>query len=140
MSMQKLRLVGCKRYNFKGELYEEGKVYMVGDAKATLMLRKEDEFGRPYFAPYVAPAKTANQRIAEAAAAAALKAAEEASRFEEEIVVREDGSETVELVEAKDPDAAIEVDTDDDPDLDEDDEVNGEEFVEDRDDGTAVQV
>ena len=140
MSMQKLRLVGCERYNFKGELYEKGKVYMVGDAKATLMLRKEDEFGRPYFAPYVAPAKTATQRIAEAAAAAAIKAATEAARFEEEIVVREDGSETVELVEATDPDAAIEVDTDDDPDLDEEDEVSSEEVSEDRDDGTAVQV
>ena len=40
----KIELVGCERYNFKGELYLRGKVYRVGDAKATILLRDEDEW------------------------------------------------------------------------------------------------
>jgi hypothetical protein len=144
MSMQKLRLVGCERFNFKGELYEKGKVYMVGDVKATIMLRKEDDYGRPYFVPYVAPAKTRTDRIAEAAAAAAIKAAKEAAAVEEEIVVRPDGSEVVEEVVEEDPEAAVEVeiDKDDDPELDEEDPENSEEVDEDEDrrDGTEVEV
>jgi len=137
---KKLRLVGCERYNFRGELYQKGKVYMVGDTKAQLMLRAEDDFGRPYFAEYVAPVKSKVDRVAEAAA----KAAAEAARAEiEEVVERPDGSEpdVVETVEA-DPDASVEVDTDDDPELDEE-VVNAEEVdvdEEDRDDGTAVVV
>lgn len=142
MSMQKLRLVGCDRFNFKGELYEKGKVYMVGETKATIMLRKMDMYDRPYFVSYVAPVKSANQRIAEAAAAAAIKAATQAAKEEEEIVERPDGSEQADVEVIVDPEAAVEVDTDDDPTLDEEDEVNSEEFTDetDRDDGTAVSV
>ena len=42
MARVKLRLTGCDRYNFKGELYVKGKVYNVGDTKATIMQRKEE--------------------------------------------------------------------------------------------------
>lgn len=140
---QKIRLVGCERYNFRGELYLKGKVYLVGDAKAKIMLRAEDEFGRPYFAPYVAPTKSKEDRVAEAAA----KAAAEAARAEvEEVVERPDGSEPDKGAEEAevDPDAAVEVDTDDDPELDAGDEENPEEVdvdeEDDRDDGKAVEV
>jgi hypothetical protein len=141
MSLQKLKLVGCERFNFKGELYEKGKVYMVGESKANIMLRKEDEYGRPYFAPYVKPAKSDKQLLAEKAAALAIAAAAEAAAEEENVVVYEDGSEVDEEVAEGNPEE-VEVDTDDDPDLDEDDEVNAEEVDvnEDRDDGTAVEV
>ena len=131
----KIRLVGCERYNFRGELYEKGKVYLVGDQKAELMLRSVDEFDRPYFAEYRKPSKTDAQRRAEEAAAAAIAAAKAA---EEEVVVeRPDGSE---------PDAApvvaeaepVEVDTDDDPDLDEDDDDNPEAIEEDDADTVTV--
>lgn len=144
MTMVKLRLTGCDRFNFKGELYEKGKVYMVGENKAEIMLRKKDGFDRPYFTPYVAPAKSRESRIAEAAAKAAIAAAKEAVAAEEEIVTRPDGSEP-EVAEEEpevDPDAAVEVevDTDDDPELDEEDPENPEEVTEDRDDGTAEEV
>ena len=145
MSMVKVRLVGCDRYNFKGELYEKGKVYMVGEAKATIMLRKEDAFNRPYFAVYVKPSKSKAERVAEAAAAAATAAAAQVTAEEEAVVEYPDGSEPADDAEEEvDPDAAVEVeeDTDDDPALDEEDEVNSEEVDvdEDRDDGTAVEV
>lgn len=139
---KKLKLVGCERYNFRGELYEKGKVYLVGDQKAELMLRAEDDFGRPYFAAYQKPLKSNVEKAAEAAAlaaAAAVKAQEEA-----EVVDRPDGSEPKDSVpvEEVDEDAAVEVDTDDDPELDED--VDNPEAIEvdeeDRDDGTAVEV
>ena len=121
MSMVKLKLVGCDRYNFKSELYVKtgedgrGKVYMVGESKAAIMLRKKDEFGRHYFAQYVKPAKSQKQLVAERAAKIALAAAEEAAAEEENIVERPDGSEPTdpdEVVEV-DPEAAVEVDTDD---------------------------
>jgi hypothetical protein len=140
--MKKLRLVGCERYNFRGELYQKGKVYHVGDNKAQIMLRAEDSFNRPYFAAYVAPEKSREDRIASAAAKAAAAAAREELQADEAIE-RPDGSEPSDSVpdETVDPEASIEVDTDDDPDLDEDDEENSEEVdVEDRDDGTAVVV
>ncbi len=145
MTAVKMRLTGCDRYNFKGELYEKGKVYLVGEAKATLMLRKEDENGRKYFTPYVKPSKSKSERAAEAAAKAATAAIEAVEREEEELVVREDGSEPDDDLEVEfDPDAPDVpevVDTDDDPDLDEDGPDNPEEVVdEDRDDGTAVEV
>jgi len=148
-TMQKLRLTGCARYNYKGELYLKGKVYSVGDNKATNMLRDEDAFGRPYFVPYVKPAKSKTQRIAEAAAAAAAKAAQE----EAEIVIeRPDGSEpdpTEDKVVAPDPEEVSEEELadehdEDDLDLDGEDEDNSEEVDddedEDRDDGSAVEV
>ena len=144
MSMVKVQLTGCDRYNFKNELYEKGKVYMVGEAKATIMLRKKDEYDRPYFTVYVKPTKSKAQLVAEAAAKAAAEAAAEFD--EDEIVERPDGSEP-EAAEPEvevDPEAAVEVevDTDDDPSLDEEDEPNSEEVEvdEDRDDGTAVEV
>jgi hypothetical protein len=138
----KLRLVGCERYNFGGELYEKGKVYNVGESKGTILLRKEDEYGRPYFASYVKPLKSEKQQIAEKAARIAIAAAAAAVEEEENEIVIED---EVEVVEEVDPEAAVEVDTDDDPELDEEDEVNPEEVDveeedEDRDDGTAVEV
>ena len=144
----KLRLVGCDRYNVKGELYEKGKVYMVNDTKAKILLNKEDTFGRPYFAQYFPEAgKSKNQRIAEAAAKAATKAAAIAAK-EEEVVDRIiDAVDPNEVPDAPfDPDASVDVteeevvDTDDDPDLDEDNEPNPEEIDEDRDDGSAVEV
>ena len=140
---KKLKLVGCERYNFRGELYEKGKVYLVGDQKAELMLRAEDEFGRPYFAEYRKPVKTDAQEAARKAAEAAAAAA--VAEAEAEVVERPDGSEPKDSVpeaEAEDPDAAVEVDTDDDPELDEE-VTNSEEIVvdeEDRDDGSAVEV
>lgn len=141
MSRMKLKLVGCDRYNLGGELYERGKVYNVGESKGTIMLRKEDQFGRPYFAPYVKPEKSEKVRIAEKAAALAIAAAAEAAEAEAAEVVIED---TVEVVGEVDPEADFEVDMDDDPDLDEEDPVNPEEVEvsedEDRDDGTAVEV
>lgn len=140
---KKLKLVGCERYNFRGELYEKGKVYLVGDQKAELMLRTVDEFDRPYFAEYRKPLKSAAQQAAEEAAAAAAAAA--VAEAEAEVVERPDGSEPKDSVveEAQaDPDAAVEVDTDDDPALDED-VTNSEEVVvdeEDRSDGSEVEV
>ena len=140
MSLQKLKLVGCERFNFKGELYEKGKVYMVGESKAAIMLRKEDEYGRPYFATYVKPEKSEKVRIAEEAARIAIAAAAEAAVEEENITVYEDGSEDVEEAAEGNPEEVV--DTDDDPELDEEDPENPEavEVDEDRDDGTAVEV
>ena len=145
MPLQKIKLVGCERYNYKGELYKKGKVYAVGEAKATNMLRSEDEYGRPYFVPYVKPEKSQAQIVAQKAAAAAARAAEAViAESVPDIVDRPDGSEPVDPMEAVnqeevDPEAAIEVDTDDDPVLDEEDGANAEE-VDDRDDGSAVEV
>ncbi len=143
MSMQKLRLAGCERYNFKGELYEKGKVYIVGEVKATLLLRDKDEYDRPYFVPYVKPVKSKAQIVAEAAAAAAILAA-----VEEEIVERPDGSEpqvAEDGPEVEQP-TEVDVDMDDDPSLDEEDEPNPnevveeEELVSDRSDGSEEEV
>lgn len=135
----KLKLVGCERYNYRGELYERGKVYLVGDQKAELMLRAVDEFDRPYFAEYRKPLKSEAQKKAEEAAAAALAAAQ--AEAVEELVERPDDSgdpaPEVEVSESE------EIDMDDDPDLDEDDDENPEAVdvdEEDRDDGTAVEV
>lgn len=146
---KKLRLVGCERYNFRGELYvktgEDGKrkVYYVGDNKAAIMLRVEDSFGRPYFAEYVPPTRNREDVIAAAAAEAAAKAARDFEAGEVPID-RPDGSEPdLDDVPVVDPEAAIEVDTDDDPELDNEDAPNAEEIdpdAEDRDDGTAVEV
>lgn len=132
----KIRLVGCERYNFRGELYERGKVYLVGNQKAELMLRAVDEFDRPYFAEYRKPTKSEAERKAEAAAAAALAAAQ--AEEEAEVVVREDDSGDAPVKPSAD--APVEVDTDDDPSLDEGDDENPEVVDEDRDDGTAVEV
>ena len=147
----KLRLVGCDRFNFRGELYERGKVYRVGDDKGKLMLRKTDEYGRHYFAEYrVVPQKSAAELAAEAAAAAALAAAQlaEDEHRVEEFVERPDGSEPDKAVKA-DPDAPVEpevVDTDDDDALDEDSAGSSEEVSDDdeddadRSDGSEVEV
>lgn len=139
----KMKLVGCERYNFRGELYERGKTYLVGDQKAELMLRATDDFGRPYFTEYRKPLKSQVEKAAQKAAlaaAAAAKAEEEAL-----VVARPDGSEPADSVaEEADTDVEeIEVDTDDDPSLDEDDDENPEAVEDedgDRDDGTAVEV
>ena len=144
----KLRLVGCDRFNFRGELYEKGKVYRVGDDKGKLMLRKKDEYDRHYFAEYQAvPTKSAAELAADAAAAAAVAAAQlaEDENRVEEVVERPDGSEPDKAV-AIDPDEPVEpevVDTDDDDALDEDTEGSSEEVSEedaDRSDGSEVEV
>ena len=61
----KIKLVGCDRYNFQGVVYqrlsEDGKkprVYGVSDTKAAILLRKENEFGRPYFVEWRKPIKS----------------------------------------------------------------------------------
>lgn len=138
--MIKLRLVGCDRYNFRGELYQKGKVYAVGETKATLMLRQKDQFERFYFAKYrEAPKKSVKQLAADAAAAAAVAAAQEAEAEGrvEEVIARPDGSEPdspkIEVPEGPTAEEE-EVDTDDDPELDEDDKGNPEEVVVDEDD------
>lgn len=145
MSSVKVRLTGCDRYNFKGNLYEKGKVYMISEVKAKIMLRKQDEFDRPYFTVYVAPEKSKEQRIAEEAAKALAAATAKIEAEEENLVEIED----VEEVEDDVPVESEEVDTDDDPDLDEDTPANPEELLveedsededKDRDDGTAVEV
>lgn len=130
----KIKLVGCERYNFRGELYEKGKVYLVGDQKAELMLRAEDDFGRPYFAEYRKPTKSEAQRKAEEAAAAALAAAQAA---EEEIVVERPDESGDPAPEAPPESDVVEVDTDDDPSLDEGDDENPEVLEDDED---AVEV
>lgn len=141
MSMEKIRLTGCDRYNYKGELYEKSKVYLVGESKAAILLRDTDEYGRHYFTSYDAPAKSKTQRVVEAAAAAAAKAVTEEV---EAIVERPDGSEPQVAEEVEDQvEQPLEVDQDDDPSLDEEDEANAEEVSvedEDRDDGSAVEV
>ena len=143
MSRIKVKLVGCLRYNFGGELYVKGKVYDVGESKGTILLRKEDDYGRPLFATWVRPVKSEKQAIAEKAAAIAIAAAAAAATEEDDTVIVVD--DEVEVVEEVDPEAAVEVDTDDDPELDEEDPVNPAEVDpeaedEDRDDGTAVEV
>ena len=144
MAHIKIKLVGCDRYGFKGQGYERGKVYVMPEAKAKILLAKEDEYGRPYFAVYTKPeGKTREQRIAEAAAAAAAEAARQ--EVEAELVdmtgESHDAGAYVEPVTG-DPDVA-EVDTDDDPSLDEPDAANPEEVPAedaDRSDGSEVKV
>ena len=146
--MIKLRLVGCDRFNFRGELYEKGKVYAVGENKAKIMLRKQDDWERFYFIEYQAvPQKSAAELAAEAAAAAAVAAAQlaEDENRVEEVVSRPDGSEpdAPVAVEEVDSDASVEVDTDDDAALDEDSAGSTEEVSEeeaDRSDGSEVKV
>jgi len=141
--MIKLRLVACDRYNFRGELYERDKVYLVGENKAKVMLRKQDQWDRNYFTEYrAAPEKSAAvlaQEAAEAAAVAAAQLAADENRVEE-VVERPDGSEPDEApAEAVfDPEASVEVDMDEDPALDEDTEGSSEEV--DRADGSEVEV
>ena len=138
----KIKLVGCERYNFRGELYEAGKVYLVGNDKAELMLRAVDDFDRPYFVEYRKPTKSAAQKEAEAAAAAALAAAQAEEALQ--VIERPDGSEPDPAPAEPDAEAPVEIDTDDDPELDGEDVVNPEaldlEVEEDRDDPEAVQV
>jgi len=144
----KLRLVGCDRFNFRGELYEKGKVYRVGDDKGKIMLRKVDKYERHYFAEYQAvPEKSAAELAAIAAKAAAVAAAQlaEDENRVEEVVDRPDGSEPDAATPEPefDPEAAVELDVDDDPALDEDPEANPEEVSEedvDRGDGSEVEV
>lgn len=144
--MIKIRLVACERYNFRGELYEKGKVYSVGTDKATLMLRKKDEYERNYFVEYEKPTeKSSKQLAAEAAELAAIAAADLVAEEEgrvEEVVERPDGSEPDEATPEVefDPDAAVVVDTDDDVTLDEDTPANDEEVDENRADGSEIEV
>lgn len=147
MSQIKLRLTGCERYNFKGELYVKGKVYLVGEAKAKILMRKEDAYGRPFFSTYVAPQKSRTTRIADLAAVALAEATAAIEAEEDAVVDRPDGSEPEEEEEVSDDvDQPEEVDKDDDPELDNEDDDNPEEIEvedeedEDRNDGSAVEV
>jgi Uma2 family endonuclease len=71
---------------------------------------------------------------------AAIAAAKEAAKAEDEIIDRQIDSDP-DLVVEFDSDATVEVDTDDDPELDNGDPENPEEIAEaDRDDGTAELV
>jgi hypothetical protein len=49
MSKVHVRLVGCKRYQYRDELFEKGNLYLLDEAKATLLLRSLDDAGRNYF-------------------------------------------------------------------------------------------
>lgn len=152
--MIRIRLVGCERYNFKGELYLKGKVYAVGENKAKIMLRDTDDYERPYFVPYVKMKnhKSAKQVAAELAAALAKAAAEE-DEEEIEIVERPDGSEPQPVAdgavveEVVEQPVEVDVDTDEaDLDLDGEDETSSEEVDVDEDedadrsDGSEVKV
>lgn len=151
--MIRIRLVGCERYNFKGELYIKGKVYAVGESKAAIMLRDEDDYGRPYFVPYVKleNKKSAKQIAAELAAELARIAAEE-DEDEPDVIERPDGSEPQPVADGAVPEEVVEqpvpvVDTDEsDLDLDGKDETSSEEVDvnedddADRADGSEVKV
>lgn len=45
----RIKVVGCQRYSFKGELFEKGFFYDLEDEKARTLLNKQDDYGRPYF-------------------------------------------------------------------------------------------
>jgi hypothetical protein len=45
-----IRLSGCQRYSYKGELFQKGFEYDIADSeKAALLLSKVDMYGRQYF-------------------------------------------------------------------------------------------
>jgi hypothetical protein len=46
----RIKVVGCQRYSFKGELFDKGFVYDLEDGKARELLNKQDDYGRAYFA------------------------------------------------------------------------------------------
>ena len=53
---QKIHLVGCKRYNFQGELYLAGEVYALDPKKTKYLLDQYNEqTGWSYFEPYSGP-------------------------------------------------------------------------------------
>lgn len=140
--MIRIRLVGCERYNYKGELYMKGKVYAVGESKAAIMLRDKDDYDRPYFVPYVklVNEKSAKQKAAELAAELAKIAAEE-DEGDPDVIERPDGSEPDKTdIDPDKVDQPVPVDTDDDPSLDDDDAENTEEVDVDRADGSEVEV
>ena len=64
MSMVKVKLVGSKRYSYKGETFLRNQVAMVSEEKAILLLRSVDEHNRPYF-----------RQVSETGAAAVVAAA-----------------------------------------------------------------
>ena len=49
MSRKTVVLSGCARYNYKGDLYEAGHRYSLGESRAEALLRLEDDWGRRYF-------------------------------------------------------------------------------------------
>jgi hypothetical protein len=52
-----IKLVGCKRYSLKGELFQIGYEYDLADDKANLLLDSKDSFGRSYFEVIRTPAR-----------------------------------------------------------------------------------
>lgn len=80
MAIRTVKLVGCGRYGYKGQLYERGKLYDVNDdALSTYLLQQVDDFGVRYFREVSAEDKKAAQdrakKIIEAKKAAEAAAA-----------------------------------------------------------------
>lgn len=64
MSKVAIKLVGCARYSYRDELFEKGNVYLLDEAKATVLLRSKDDSNRRFFErtdidEALAPASTA---------------------------------------------------------------------------------
>lgn len=50
-----IKLVGCKNYSFKGELFRSGFEYDLDDEKAAILLEKVDMYGISYFKEVTTP-------------------------------------------------------------------------------------
>ena len=51
MALVKIKLVGAINFNFRGEVFEKGPIYMFEQTKADGLLARVDDDGRPYFMP-----------------------------------------------------------------------------------------
>lgn len=60
-----IRLVGCKRYSYKGELFEQGFDYDLDEVKSSYLLRQKDELGRNYFVGIDKPRRANEELIIE---------------------------------------------------------------------------
>lgn len=65
---KKIKLVGCKRFNHKGELFlQSDGVYVMSDERAAYLLNQtDDQTGFPYFEEYQGPEEGKNPSIPEA--------------------------------------------------------------------------
>lgn len=61
----RIKLVGCNRYSYKGELFEKGFEYDLDDNKARTLLLSNDDYGRPFFARVEVPAELDQEVIIE---------------------------------------------------------------------------
>jgi hypothetical protein len=61
----RIKLVGCNRYSYKGELFEKGFEYDLDDAKARALLVSNDDYGRPFFVRVEVPAELDQEVIIE---------------------------------------------------------------------------